>query len=77
MDRLHIVGDLDVYKRQAQHCDTGTAVLFRNHESALPIIDLCERRGIPYALSLIHIFSHGSGSSFWTPSLKDWWNRPK
>lgn len=31
----------------AQHCDTGTAVLFRNHESALPIIDLCERRGIP------------------------------
>ena len=37
----------------AQHCDTGTAVLFRNHESALPIIDLCERRGIPYACKAV------------------------
>ena len=32
----------------AQHCDTGTAVLFRNNESALPLVDLCERRGVPY-----------------------------
>ena len=32
----------------AQNCETETAVLFRNHESALPIIDLCERRGVPY-----------------------------
>ena len=37
----------------AQHCDTGTVVLFRNHESALPIIDLCERRGIPYACKAV------------------------
>ena len=25
-----------------------TAVLFRNNESALPLVDLCERRGVPY-----------------------------
>ena len=37
----------------AQHCETETAVLFRNHESALPIIDLCERRGIPYACKAV------------------------
>ena len=28
-------------------------MLFRNHESALPIIDLCERRGIPYACKAV------------------------
>ena len=37
----------------AQHCDVETAVLFRNHESALPIIDLCERRGIPYGCKAV------------------------
>ena len=37
----------------AQHCDVETAVLFRNNESALPIIDLCERRGVPYGCKAI------------------------
>ena len=37
----------------AQHCDVETAVLFRNHESALPILDLCERRGVPYGCKAI------------------------
>lgn len=37
----------------AQNCVTETAVLFRNHESALPLIDLCERRGVPYACKAV------------------------
>ena len=37
----------------AQHCDVETVVLFRNHESALPILDLCERRGVPYGCKAI------------------------
>lgn len=32
----------------AEECDKETAVLYRNHESALPLIDILERRGIPY-----------------------------
>lgn len=38
---------------EAQHCEVETAVLFRNHESALPIIDLCERRGVPYGCKVV------------------------
>lgn len=38
---------------EAQHCEVETAVLFRNHESALPIIDLCERRGVPYGCKAV------------------------
>lgn len=37
----------------AQGCESETAVLFRNNESALPIIDLCERQGIPYGCKSI------------------------
>ena len=33
---------------QAETCRTETAVLFRNNESALPLVDLCERSGVPY-----------------------------
>ena len=38
---------------EAQHCEVETAVQFRNHESALPIIDLCERRGVPYGCKAV------------------------
>lgn len=34
----------------AEECARETAVLYRNHESALPLIDLLERRGIPYRI---------------------------
>ncbi|MCI5517301.1 ATP-dependent helicase [Roseburia sp. MUC/MUC-530-WT-4D] len=34
----------------AEECDKETAVLYRNHESALPLIDILERRGIPYRI---------------------------
>lgn len=33
----------------AADCTESTAVLYRNNDSALPLIDLLERRGIPYA----------------------------
>ncbi len=33
----------------AQNCKEQTAVLYRNNDSALPLIDLLEREGIPYA----------------------------
>lgn len=32
----------------AAHCDGQTAVLYRNNDSALPLIDLMERHGFPY-----------------------------
>ena len=32
----------------AQTCESETAVLFRNNDSALPLIDMLERSGIPY-----------------------------
>ena len=32
----------------ARNCNSETAVLYRNNESALPVIDLLEREGIPY-----------------------------
>lgn len=34
----------------AEECDKETAVLYRNHESALPLIDILDRRGIPYRI---------------------------
>lgn len=47
---------LEDYSRQYRYlaeiaagCDRPTAVLYRNNDSALPLIDLLERRGIPYA----------------------------
>ncbi len=33
----------------AENCAESTAVLYRNNDSALPLIDLLERRGVPYA----------------------------
>ena len=32
----------------AKRCDTETAILFRNNDSALPLIDAFERAGVPY-----------------------------
>lgn len=32
----------------ARTCETETAVLFRNNDSALPLIDMLERNGVPY-----------------------------
>ena len=37
----------------AQHCDTGTAVLFRNHESALAHHRPVRAAGIPYACKAV------------------------
>ena len=34
--------------RLAKDCDRETAVLYRNNDSALPLIDLMERQGFPY-----------------------------
>ena len=34
----------------AEGCTTETAVLYREHECALPLIDLLERKGIPYLM---------------------------
>ena len=34
----------------AQDCRTQTAVLYRDNESALPLVDLLERQGIPYRI---------------------------
>ena len=33
----------------ARDCRRSTAVLYRNNDSALPLIDLLEREGVPYA----------------------------
>ena len=33
----------------AESCEESTAVLYRNNDSALPLIDLLEQRGVPYA----------------------------
>ena len=44
----------------AQRCDRETAVLYRDNDSALPIIDLLSRRGIPYRCRQLEssFFSH-------------------
>ena len=34
----------------AEKCDVQTAVLYRDNESAVPLVDLLERKGIPYRL---------------------------
>jgi len=33
----------------AENCSESTAVLYRNNDSALPLIDLLEQRGVPYS----------------------------
>jgi len=35
--------------KAAENCKESTAVLYRNNDSALPLIDLLEQKGIPYA----------------------------
>lgn len=51
------LGEIPVFDRDdqythlleiARNCQKETAVLYRNNESALPVIDLLEREGIPY-----------------------------
>lgn len=46
--------------RVAALCETETAVLYRDNDSALPLIDLLERRGIPYRTKKMErlFFSH-------------------
>lgn len=46
--------------KAAKECRTQTAVLYRNNESALPLIDLLERQGIPYRIrnAELTFFSH-------------------
>lgn len=44
----------------AEECQVQTAVLYRNNESALPLIDLLERKGIPYRVRNMELtfFTH-------------------
>ena len=35
--------------KAAENCKESTAVLYRNNDSALPLIDLLEQKGVPYA----------------------------
>lgn len=46
--------------KAAEECQVQTAVLYRNNESALPLIDLLERRGIPYRVRNMELtfFTH-------------------
>ena len=64
-----VLRQLDVNSRKAQysyllkvarHCDCETAILYRNNESALPLIDAFEREGIPYKMKSreMTFFSH-------------------
>ena len=49
----------------AEDCTVPTAVLYRNNDSALPLIDLLERRGIPYACR------QREGFFFTSPAVRD------
>ncbi len=40
----------DYLVRMAENCQAQTAVLYRNHENVLPLVDQLERKGIPYRL---------------------------
>ena len=40
----------DYLVRMAERCQVQTAVLYRNHENVLPLVDQLERKGIPYRL---------------------------
>lgn len=40
----------DHLARMAENCQGQTAVLYRNHENVLPLVDRLERKGIPYRL---------------------------
>ena len=49
----------------AQDCKEQTAVLYRNNDSALPLIDLLEREGVPYACR------QREGFFFTSPTVRD------
>lgn len=44
----------------AEHCEKSTAVLYRNNESAIPLIDLLEKKKIPFQMKKTEMvfFSH-------------------
>ena len=57
--KQHEIRELPLKNRKAQYsyllkvaedCTTQTAVLYRDHECALPLIDLLERNGVPYRM---------------------------
>lgn len=53
-------GQYNYLLKVAEDCEQETAILYRNHESALPIIDMLERKGMPYRMksSDMTFFSH-------------------
>lgn len=53
-------GQFNYLAKVAENCDRETAVLYRNNESALPLIDILERKGISYRLKKneMTFFSH-------------------
>lgn len=58
---MKVYKDEKVYsKKVADGCKNETAVLYRNNEDVLPLVDLLERREIPYVLvnRENHFFSH-------------------
>ena len=68
-ERKQDVTEISVGTRKAQYsylvkvaegCTTQTAVLYPEHECVLPLIDLLERRGIPYRMRNVELtfFSH-------------------
>ena len=54
----------------AAHCDGQTAVLYRNNDSALPLIDLMERQGLPFRCRQMDdtFFTHRSWCRMWASS---------
>ena len=68
-DRKQDVKEISVGTRKAQYsylvkvaegCTAQTAVLYPEHECALPLIDLLERKGIPYRMGSVELtfFTH-------------------
>ncbi len=53
-------GQYEYLLKVAKDCQTETAILYRNNESALPLIDCMERQGIPYCMKSkdMAFFSH-------------------
>lgn len=53
-------GQYSYLLKVAENCDRETAVLYRNNESALPLVDMLERKGIPYRIKSndMTFFSH-------------------
>ncbi|MBQ7918363.1 MAG: ATP-dependent helicase [Lachnospiraceae bacterium] len=43
-------GQYNYLLKVAENCTEETAILYRDNESALPLVDLLERRGIPYRI---------------------------